>query len=66
VNPESLKVYGVEGLRVVDSSIIPKIPGGQTGVPVWMVAERAAAMIVSSQKAVGGSPMQRVSEPAIV
>lgn len=64
VSPESLKVHGVEGLRVVDSSVIPKIPGGQTGAPVVMVAERAAAMITSSQKNVADTP-DPVAEPAM-
>ena len=65
VSPESLKVHGVEGLRVVDSSVIPRIPGGQTGAPTVMVAERAAALIASSQAAVGDSPAPRLEEPAM-
>ena len=40
-----LKVIGVNGLRVCDSSTIPIIPGGQTATPTVMVAERAAAFI---------------------
>lgn len=40
-----LKVIGVNGLRVCDSSTIPIIPGGQTATPTVMVAERAAAYI---------------------
>ncbi|EFN50890.1 hypothetical protein CHLNCDRAFT_28598 [Chlorella variabilis] len=40
-----LRVHGVEGLRVVDASVVPKIPGGQTGAPVVMIAERAAALL---------------------
>lgn len=46
-----LKVKGVTGLRVVDSSIFPKIPGGQTGTPTVMVAERAAEFIKDPSKA---------------
>lgn len=45
VSPADLSVYGVRGLRVVDSSVIPMIPGGQTGAPTIMIAERAAAMM---------------------
>ena len=65
MSPESLKVHGVEGLRVVDSSVIPRIPGGQTGAPVVMVAERAAAMIASAQSTVGDTPVPRIGEPAM-
>ncbi len=40
-----LNVHGVRGLRVIDASIMPKIPGGQTGAPTVMIAEKAAAFI---------------------
>lgn len=44
VDPE-LKVYGTEGLRIVDSSIIPLIPRGNVQSTVYAVAERAADII---------------------
>jgi len=39
------RVHGVEGLRVVDSSIFPTIPNGNLNAPTIMVAERAADLI---------------------
>lgn len=45
VNSET-KVHGLEGLRVVDSSIFPTIPNGNLNSPTIMVAERAADIIL--------------------
>ena len=45
----SLRVRGVDGLRIADASVIPIIPSCNTNAPVVMIAERAADFIVKSE-----------------
>jgi choline dehydrogenase len=40
-----LKVYGIEGLRIADGSIMPRVTAGNTMAPCVVIGERAAAML---------------------
>jgi len=40
-----LKVYGIEGLRIADASILPRVTTGNTMAPCVIIGERAASML---------------------
>jgi choline dehydrogenase len=46
---DALRVHGVDRLRVVDASIMPRITSGNTNAPAYLIAEKGARMIIESK-----------------
>ena len=58
VDPVTLRVHGLDGLRVVDASVMPTIPNGNIYAPVMMIAEKASDAILGH-----GALPQEAREP---
>jgi choline dehydrogenase len=63
VDPE-LRVRGVQSLRVVDASVMPTVPRGNTNAPVIAIAERAADIIAGRAPLVAQDPVDVVAAAA--
>ena len=49
VDPRTMRVHGVDGLRVVDGSVMPYITNGNLYAPIMMIAEKAADIILGKE-----------------
>ena len=57
VTDHEMNVHGLEGLRVVDASVMPTITNGNIYAPVLMIAEKAADIIA------GNTPLEQINLP---
>jgi len=48
VDPATMRVHGLDGLRIVDASVFPYVTNGNIYAPVMMVAEKAADLILGN------------------
>ena len=48
IDPKTMEVFGLEGLRVVDASVLPYVTNGNIYAPTMMVAEKAADLIMGN------------------
>jgi len=48
VDPSSMRVHGIDGLRVVDASVMPTLTNGNIYAPVMMTAKKSADLILGN------------------
>jgi choline dehydrogenase-like flavoprotein len=65
VSAADFGLWGVDGLRVIDASVVPRIPGGQTGAVTFMLAERAAALMTQGTP-IAAAKAAAAAQPALV
>jgi choline dehydrogenase len=47
---DELRVHGVDGLRVIDASVMPVIPRGNTNAPTIMIGEKGADLVLATTR----------------
>jgi choline dehydrogenase len=57
VDPTTMRVRGIEGVRVVDASVMPYVTNGNIYAPVMMIAEKSADLIL------GNTPLEPATVP---
>tara|TARA_B100000953_G_scaffold101519_1_gene83311 strand:- start:907 stop:1113 length:207 start_codon:yes stop_codon:yes gene_type:complete len=56
VHPQTMNVHSIDGLQVVDASVMPFITNGNIYAPTMMIAEKAADLILGNEPLAPESP----------